>query len=155
MSNTTIAISSAFAVLCAAANWNSTSIYKKATSTTTINIDGAQLIILICAIILFFLIRSIYKSIRICLDQGIRIPKQIKFIDWAPCLLLTPMFVSWGYSSSETTPEGFLHSYSYGYGSQMSSYALIVAALTILTFQVTAGFSMYRDKTEQGAAANP
>jgi hypothetical protein len=145
---------SVFAILCAAANWHYTSTLKAEHSTTTIKIDGASLIIIFCAISLFFIFRSIYKLIRVCLDRGIRIPEKVKFIEWGPCVFLLPMLITWEFQSSQDTPQGLL-TYSYGYGSTFSAFALIAAVITIAAYQVSIGLRRYKMQTEQGAAANP
>ena len=156
MKTSVLVVSSIFALICSAANWHSLSVYEKAHSTTKVDWNGAGIIILLSIVLLFFLTRSIYKSIRVCLDKGIRIPRRIKFINWGPCLLLAPMImIGWGASSSETLSGGILYTHSFGYGSETSFYAVFVAALTILAYQLAAGLYQYRSKTEQGAAANP
>lgn len=150
MKTSIVAASSLFALFCSAINWHYLTVSEKAKGITRLNLDGASIVLILCIILLIFLTRSIYKSIRICLDQQTRIPKGVKFINSEPCLLLLPMIlITWNSSSSTTSAEGVLKTVSYGYGSTLSLYAAVAAALAILAYQLAVGIYPYRRHASQ------
>jgi hypothetical protein len=145
-----VAVSTVFALFCSAINWHHLTITEKPNGITRMNMDGASVVLVLCIILLTFLTLSIYKTIRICLDQQIRIPKSMKFINSEPCLLLIPMIlISWNSSNSTTSAEGVLKTVSYGYGSTLSLYAAVAAALTVLAYQLAVGIYPYRRHASQ------
>jgi hypothetical protein len=142
-------LSCALALAAVAANWQSVKVYESAARTTQISLDGAGFIVLFCIVALVFLSRGLYKQIRHCLDQGIRIPHQARFIQFWPCFLLVPLLVRWSSSYSETTPEGARLTHSYGYGSDLSAYALLLCVLTIIVFQFYKGVAQFIENPQK------
>lgn len=142
-------LSCALALAAVAANWQSVKVYEYATRTTKISLDGAGFIVLFCIAALLFLSRGLYKQIRHCLDQGIRIPYETRLIQFWPCLLLLPLLVRWSGSYSESTQEGARLTHSFGYGSDLSAYALLLCALTIIVFQFYKGVAQFIENPQK------
>jgi hypothetical protein len=132
---------SAFAIAVVAVNWYSTTITTTAAHTTRIELDGAGLVVVCCIIALFFLTRSIYKRIRICLEEGIRISSSVRLLHLWPCLLLLPLLVHSSSSYTDNGPGGAIITHIRGFGSDQSAEALFLAALTIAAWQFSSGLS--------------
>ena len=128
------------AIFCSCMNWH----FMTKTQFTTENsteggFDGPMLIIFVGIIMILLNVRSIYKSMRLCLDKGIRISKETKLTTWEPCIWLLPMSMHIQYSAPSTysTVGVVSHSYSWSYGTNLSPLAAVLALVAILTSQLS------------------
>jgi hypothetical protein len=132
-------LSAAFAAFVVAANWHSTTIYERTHGTTRTSFDGAGLVVICCLVALLFFSHSIYRSFRLCLERGIRIPLSVQLIRFWPCLLLTPLLLRYSVSITAPNSAGVIVTHDWGFGSDFSVYALVLAAITIAAFQLRLG----------------
>ena len=126
-----------FVIVVSSSNWNISKVYQ-AYPLKGFSLDGAVIVIILCLIAFFFLIRSIYIRSRCCISKGIQIRWSVRFIYFLPCLLLLPMLVSSGLSYSDTDSEGLNYIYRRGYGGKFSIYALFVAIITVILYRFNA-----------------
>jgi len=131
------------AALVSAVNWEYSTVTKTGNLTTSTAFDGAGFVVLAGVIALFFLSRSIYKSLRFCLDKGIRVPSSIRFFNFWPCAFLVPMLVHFQVSSTQTLSSGETITHSKGYGSDLTTQAIILTVLTIAAIQFSSGLSYF------------
>lgn len=111
--------------------------------TASWSVDGPSLVVLFSLGAGFFVARSLYRAIRTCLDEGIRVPGKLRLISWEPCLLLLPLLIQWNGKSVETIAPGVEMTKIWGYGSDTSALALGCAALLIIGFQIHAGLGRF------------
>lgn len=141
----TALITTIFATLVVAGNWHYEKTIVVAHGSTRVSFDGAALAILVSLVAGFLLARASYRIVRACLDSRIRIPRRSKFVDWTPCCLLGFLLFHWGTISTQSLPGSAVGEMkiAWGYGSDLSFYALILAASAIVLYQIHAGLSAY------------
>lgn len=141
-----------FATAAVVLNWHYTKTSVHEGTTISWNIDGAALISLFCIVALFFLGRRVYRQIRLLLETGTRVSSGIRFIDWGSCAILLLLLIRIGGSYGITNTQGWNVSVGYGYGSDASFLAMILAAATIVAYQIHAGLLAFTERIPNALA---
>jgi len=125
-----------------ATNWHWSRTITKPNRSSTLNIDGAGIAALFCAVALVVLSIRLYGIIRALLDRPVRVPRDAKLVSWAPALLLLPLFFSAGGSFVTNVTDTTITT-AFGYGSGVSPYLFVLAALLIGVFQMLSALTDY------------
>lgn len=128
-----------FAVALVALNWHLSRTIQRPNTSTTWNVDGAGICLIVCVILLIPLAIRLYRLLRSLLDHQVRIPRDAKLVWWSDLICLLPLLArfSYAYSESASTPDGgfITTKRDYGYGSDLAEPLMAVAAVLILGYQ--------------------
>ncbi len=131
-------ISGAYAFLIVLTNWQYNSHTEKDNSgVTTVSFDGACLSIFVSLAAIFYFGHASYRRLRLFLDNGTRIPRSVRFIDWSPCVIMLPLLFQLKFVETQTASPAGVTTMSWGYGSNFSFYAIVIGALAIAIFQIS------------------
>ena len=128
-----------FAAIPVLTNWEYTIKYDRLVGLNSWSVELIAVPLLVAVIAIPFLLIRCYRLVRTCLARGVTIPREIKFIDWRPCLLLFPLLCHVGGSAVGVAKDGALYTRTFSYGSDASLPALIAVVLFIVLYQFQAG----------------
>lgn len=149
-------ISGVYAFLIVLTNWQYNAHTEKDNSPIiTISFDGACLSIFASLVAIFYFGRASYRRLRLFLDEGTRIPKSVKFIDWNPCVIMFPLLFQLKFVETKNTSASGITTMSWGYGSDFSFYAIIIGTLAIATFQISGKLANIDRKAKSIPANDP
>jgi len=110
--------------------------------------------IFVSLVAIFYFGRTGYRRLRLFLDNGTRIPKSARLIDWNPCVIMLPLLFQLKYVETKTTSASGITTMSWGYGSDFSFYAIVIGALAIAVFQISVKLSKIDQKTAEMSLAD-
>jgi len=131
-----------FSVFADLTNWGYKIDFNRHTGLTSWHVDLTALPMLIAFIALPFLFVRTYRLMRICFDRGVKIPKEKKFIDWRPCLLLYPLVCHIADSAIGFAPDGAMYTRMFSYGTDSSFLTLMASVLLIVLYQFYAALKV-------------
>jgi uncharacterized spore protein YtfJ len=97
---------------------------------------------------IFFIGRSLSQVVRKLLSQGAVVPKDVRLVDWRPCMFLFPLLLHISCGSSQITKSGETITTKWGYGSGAAVYALVFSVIVIVIFQIHANLLNFDKNTK-------
>jgi len=132
-----------FAAIVVLTNWNYTIKFNRPVGLTSLGGDFVVLPLVVAFIAAAFLLVRSYRFLRICLARGVTIPRERKFVDWRPCVLLFPLLIHYaGGTAVGIAHDGAAYTRTFSYGSDASPAALIASVLFIALYQFHAGLKL-------------
>ena len=102
--------------------------------------------LLVCLIVTPILLWRIYRILRDYLAEGVRIPKNVRFVNWLPCCLLLPLLFRWSTTTAtRIAADGSTITRRLSYGSEATGYLLIACVIVIGLFQFYEGLKEARN----------
>lgn len=124
-----------FAVLALLSNWEYTVKYDRPVGLLSHSIQPLVWLFLVAIVAMpVFLVRS-YRLLRMCLARGVMIPREKKFIQWWPCVLLIPLLFHVQYSSVGFARDGAMWTGTFIYGPDSSGAAFVTCILLFILYQ--------------------
>jgi hypothetical protein len=118
-------------------NWSIGNHYDRTNGTTFTGVDLRGFGLLVSAVATYMITKRIWKTIRLYLDQGIRIPSTTRLLgDWTYLILLIPLFVTYSSTSYSTATDGAGVETKFVYGEGISWVTFIFSSISIMLFQV-------------------
>lgn len=134
---------SIFASIVVLTNWNYTISFNRPAGLTSLGGDFVLLPLAVAFIAAPFLLVRSYRFLRICLAHGVTIPRERKFVDWKPCVLLFPTLIHYvGKPAVGIAHDGATYTRTFSYGSDASGVTLIASVLLIALYQFYAGLKL-------------
>lgn len=151
------AASALLAFIAAATNWywsrTTEHEFSDMSSTTSVTIDGPAVTAFVYAILSILMVWSTYRTMRRCLDKGIHVPsfkRMFRFGDLWPTLLALPLLFQIRSFMTITEKEDVVSHYARGYGSDASSYLLMITVFCIILIHIRAGWSRCAEPIQAG-----
>ena len=107
--------------------------------------------VLFCVIALFLLSRRCYRLTRHILNEGVRVPAEMRLFSWLPLLWLFPVMFSWRTVEVTTDMAGELVMLRQGIGSGIAWLVVPLGAGVLILIQVR---NALEDLHRDGAAGN-
>ena len=127
-----------FAAIAVLTNWEYAIRFNRPVGQISWSVEPIGLLLLLAVIAIPLLLIRCYRLVRTCLASGVTIPREMRLIDWRPCVLLFPLLCHVGSEAVGVAPDGALYTRTVSYGSDASFPALIAAVLLIVLYQFQA-----------------
>jgi hypothetical protein len=139
-----------FALIADLTNWHYAIKFNRPAGLTSCEMDWSGLPVLVALIVLPFLLVRGYRLLRTCLALGVKIPRETRFVDWRPCVLLYPLVCHTLYTSVGFAPDGVMYTRTFSYGSTGSVPSLIASILLIILYQFYTALKLAVDGDHNG-----
>jgi len=83
------------------------------------------------------------RLLRAILDEQVRVPREIKLINWMPLILILPLFAKLYYSTWYSADD-MVTTNTCGYGSEHSTLLAVLAGILIIVFQAFMNLNTFR-----------
>lgn len=126
-----------------ASNWSWSHTVKQSDITTTVTIDLPGIAAIFCAGALIYFGFRLVRLLRAILDEQVRVPREIKLINWMPLILILPLFAKLYYSTWYSADD-MVTTNTCGYGSEHSTLLAVLAGILIIVFQAFMNLNTFR-----------